>query len=511
MMYNRGFALPTVLISSIIMMMVLLSGLTALASVSAAVRIQYNDSLSKAASQAGVKLADSCIRLNGEATWTNTKPLKPNTDCSGNETLSCPTSSNDQRCYVVFSDLFRTSFSVGLTVNGSGAVGSADSQGIVYGVKTSSNQHIQLKSYVSKIDTDKLLPAVVNQDQISSSGLTEIDHSVAVSLHTDFSTQYNSYCGVRASDSNVTCRFVNGNDSAPFGTTQMKSVAVSLASTLNGTYNSYCGVRASDSNVTCRFVNGNDSAPFGTTQTRGSSTGYLYCAITLANLSMCTNIDSPQPFGSQQLRSIFINNKNVSTVCIVESSSSLGKCASLASSPFGTTKAKMVSAYSASGKSICGVYSSSETVGCVASSTSPFGSQAMKDISVSHDESSNDPEICSIYSSNSQVFCANPSSLPFSNTEVNDVSVTIPSGGTSYVCAIMANYQVQCASPTSSPFAGTSRALTLSISNGQDTVCGIMSSSSLISCLKTTDSPFDTNQIASPMIRSSTNPAVYVY
>lgn len=80
----RGFALPTVMIASVVMMMVLLSGLVASSSVNSALRSQYNAKVLQLAGDAGVNMVNACLAKSYYVvTWTDVKPLKPNTDCNG--------------------------------------------------------------------------------------------------------------------------------------------------------------------------------------------------------------------------------------------------------------------------------------------------------------------------------------------------------------------------------------------------------------------------------------------
>lgn len=119
------------------MLMVLLSGLTAVSSTSAGLRNQYLNKLSSTASQAGVAYGKACIKKNsGAITWSNAQPLKPNTDCTGTEFTSCPLTSTAAACYVVNNSSFRTSFSVGVATD-PGNIKSITSQGTVYGARTS--------------------------------------------------------------------------------------------------------------------------------------------------------------------------------------------------------------------------------------------------------------------------------------------------------------------------------------------------------------------------------------
>ena len=80
-----GFALPTVLLSAVVMLMILVTAVSVTTAISGGLRDQRYTELASLASEAGTVMATACLNQNGgQATWTNAKPLKPNTDCSGN-------------------------------------------------------------------------------------------------------------------------------------------------------------------------------------------------------------------------------------------------------------------------------------------------------------------------------------------------------------------------------------------------------------------------------------------
>lgn len=118
---ERGFALQTVLITSVIMIMLLLSGLTATSSISTALRSQYQNAALAMAMDSGVAMAEACLRNNNFIPqWSETAPLRPNTDCSGTPITSCPeplTAASPDSCFVMVSPGIRTTFSVGLPIS----------------------------------------------------------------------------------------------------------------------------------------------------------------------------------------------------------------------------------------------------------------------------------------------------------------------------------------------------------------------------------------------------------
>ena len=119
---HKGFVLPSVVTASIVMLIVLTVSVSATVTARVALKEQYYAQLGQAAADAGLEYAKSCLRTNSnQPLWTDAKPLKPNTDCSGNETASCPTTSTDAACSVLLNGNIRTVFSIPLpVVNASG-------------------------------------------------------------------------------------------------------------------------------------------------------------------------------------------------------------------------------------------------------------------------------------------------------------------------------------------------------------------------------------------------------
>lgn len=84
-----GFALPTVLIASVVMFIVLAAAVQSVVAVRVALKQQYYEQLAKSAGEAGVAFAQACLSQNGNIPqWTNEKPLQPGTDCEGENALS---------------------------------------------------------------------------------------------------------------------------------------------------------------------------------------------------------------------------------------------------------------------------------------------------------------------------------------------------------------------------------------------------------------------------------------
>jgi alpha-tubulin suppressor-like RCC1 family protein len=100
----RGFALPTVLIASIVMMMVLLSGLSATTAISTSIKSQFNAKLLDQAADSGLKYMVNCIsegQVPTSGTW------RPNsTSCSNS------TANGSLSLYVTDASQYKTTFEV---------------------------------------------------------------------------------------------------------------------------------------------------------------------------------------------------------------------------------------------------------------------------------------------------------------------------------------------------------------------------------------------------------------
>lgn len=85
---TTGFVLPSVILVSVMMLALLVAALQITQATSNSLRVQYYQQLAAEAAEAGVVKAHACIaaptNLDKKPTWTNAKPLKPETDCNGN-------------------------------------------------------------------------------------------------------------------------------------------------------------------------------------------------------------------------------------------------------------------------------------------------------------------------------------------------------------------------------------------------------------------------------------------
>jgi alpha-tubulin suppressor-like RCC1 family protein len=81
---GKGFALPTILIASTVMLAILASTmLTVSAAVTSGIENRYYESFAKNAAQSGVAMAQACLKRNNYVAQWSSNPLRPNTDCTG--------------------------------------------------------------------------------------------------------------------------------------------------------------------------------------------------------------------------------------------------------------------------------------------------------------------------------------------------------------------------------------------------------------------------------------------
>ncbi len=112
---ESGFALPTVVLSALIVLTVLSAGLSAAGSTRVALDEQYQAQITREAAEAGVAKANACVVQDGTAMWSTVKPLTPWSDCSGNPVagLDCSASvPSNPECYVLKDGNIKTTYSI---------------------------------------------------------------------------------------------------------------------------------------------------------------------------------------------------------------------------------------------------------------------------------------------------------------------------------------------------------------------------------------------------------------
>lgn len=104
--YNDGrlqqaFALPTVLIASVVMMIVLLVSVQGLVSVDQSLLQTHQERLAREAAEAGLRHARECIE-NGAGVWTTGSPLRPQSPASCDGLANMTGCATDPDCYVLY-------------------------------------------------------------------------------------------------------------------------------------------------------------------------------------------------------------------------------------------------------------------------------------------------------------------------------------------------------------------------------------------------------------------------
>ncbi len=173
---KRGFALPVVLISSIVMMMILLVSLTSITSLSSSIQSQYSDKLLSEANEAGLAYATACIQKNdidSSSPWTE---LYPGADCTNSSSPSaCPTNDMDASCWVYAKGSLRTTFTVDQMTLDSNGNATAKITAELLSIRKSNNVVLQTRTDAKKV---RIVQAawddvvMMNPDSTSACGLT---------------------------------------------------------------------------------------------------------------------------------------------------------------------------------------------------------------------------------------------------------------------------------------------------------------------------------------------------
>lgn len=118
---THGFALPSVMIASVVMLMVLTSALVAATSSNTALRTQYENDIVNQAVDAGKAFVVGCLQQTGGA--TNWPILYPNSSCTTTASTNlCPDTGAPTSCFLVDQATRETTFTVSAaTANADGS------------------------------------------------------------------------------------------------------------------------------------------------------------------------------------------------------------------------------------------------------------------------------------------------------------------------------------------------------------------------------------------------------
>lgn len=81
---KKSFALPVVIVTSTILLAVISFVLRSVSTGKIILSNQHYQLLARQAAESGIAMAEACIKKDNKVSWSDSRPLKPNTDCSGN-------------------------------------------------------------------------------------------------------------------------------------------------------------------------------------------------------------------------------------------------------------------------------------------------------------------------------------------------------------------------------------------------------------------------------------------
>lgn len=122
--WPRGFALPTILITSVIMLMVLVTATSMAETMHTTLDRQYYSQLAREAAESGIAMAETCLETNGYVpSWSSSYPLRPDKDCTGmNDSGTSRWIINHDTVRSTFSAAYPTNNNVSQTVTVTGTV-----------------------------------------------------------------------------------------------------------------------------------------------------------------------------------------------------------------------------------------------------------------------------------------------------------------------------------------------------------------------------------------------------
>jgi len=163
---QQGFALPTVLITSVVMMIVLLAALNSISSISVSIQNQYYSKLAQLAAESGAAVARACIQASpdGRAQWGN-GVLTPDRNCDGSIRAGSPSN------YVLDTPQVKTTFIV------RAATTDSSNLPVKFSVEGKTTQHrlsngISWRSYDSSLNVSLNRSNAIVNDLGSGTGAT---------------------------------------------------------------------------------------------------------------------------------------------------------------------------------------------------------------------------------------------------------------------------------------------------------------------------------------------------
>ncbi len=142
---RSGFALPTIVISTVILFMVLVAAMSSVTSTNLALDEQYYQQLAKDAAESGITQATECLQINGYVSTWNGTYLRPHSRFAG-----APLCIDQASCFTIYTPTYRARYYVGdVTNNGDGTM-TLSSTGVVTLIRTSTGAIWKTINYQSK-------------------------------------------------------------------------------------------------------------------------------------------------------------------------------------------------------------------------------------------------------------------------------------------------------------------------------------------------------------------------
>lgn len=116
---SQGFALPTVVITTVIMFAVLVAAVSVVSSTRASLDTQFFEGLAADAAESGATHAESCLKDNNFVSTWGSNVLRPDTTCSG---VGAPSTCAVAACWLVNTTQYRTTYRVEQAQDAGGGV-----------------------------------------------------------------------------------------------------------------------------------------------------------------------------------------------------------------------------------------------------------------------------------------------------------------------------------------------------------------------------------------------------
>lgn len=143
---SQGFALPTVIISALVLFAVLVAAMGNVSSARTTLDAQYYESLARDAAESGLAMARACLAKNFSVPQWTTQPLVPNAGCGGG--VAC---TNQASCFLVSIGNVHARFTVAQPVDNGDGAQVATATGIVELVRSSNGATYTTYTKVSKL------------------------------------------------------------------------------------------------------------------------------------------------------------------------------------------------------------------------------------------------------------------------------------------------------------------------------------------------------------------------